>query len=419
MNLILTMGGGSQEVSFNRVRPVSKTNIASKNNLVGSIISNINSQYFKSGFVYISTVQGGIAKRGNNNRPEKRDNDEVFSIIENGGISSEKLDTRSKVIGLFNFQDVTNPDGTIMSKAAAEGLSNSPQPLYSISVYKKEIWYDRQDGVEHEQEIWTPVVLGATAATIRDFNVGNNRYYKYVFRLVKNTASGSVEYPEGIIVPIKTNWTGWSITELHETDDPTVFTASPKDVWKFKYNISTGAQTQNVSKTQQETLSQYPIFSHGVKNSVSGSVTCLLGREIINADYINTEFVYGQDNNTTETSFIWKEEVGSTENLGGYRERLGRLTNSCEKNASYLSAELLGFRNLSSNEAVDMLDKWREVCYSGNPKLLRDEKGQTFIIQITDPTNTTNESWDRRPEEISFNWVEIASTKDCRIIQTD
>lgn len=418
MNLILTMGGGSQEVSFNRVRTVSKTNIASKSNFVGSKVSNMDSQYLKSGFIYLSTLQSGIAKRGTGGRPEKRDNDDVVSIIMGGGIEAESLDTKSKVVGLFNFQDITK-SGKVIAKAAAEGLSNSPQPLYSISVYKKEIWYDRQDGAEHEQEIWTPVVLGATAATIRDFNVGNNRYYKYVFRLVKNTASGSVEYPEGIIVPIKTNWTGWSITELHETDDPMVFTASPKDVWKFKYNISTGAQTQNVSKTQQETLSQYPIFSHGVKNSVSGSVTCLLGREIINADYTNTEFVYGQDNNTTETSFIWKEEVGSTENLGGYRERLGRLTNSCEKNASYLSAELLGFRNLSSNEAVDMLDKWREVCYSGSPKLLRDEKGQTFIIQITDPTNTTNESWDRRPEEISFNWVEIASAKDCRIIQTD
>ena len=74
MNLILTMGGGSQKVSF--IRPVSKTNIASKNNLVGSIISNIDSQYFKSGVVYISTVQGGIEKRGNNNRPEKRDKEE-------------------------------------------------------------------------------------------------------------------------------------------------------------------------------------------------------------------------------------------------------------------------------------------------------------------------------------------------------
>ena len=66
-----------------------------------------------------------------------------------------------------------------------------------------------------------------------------------------------------------------------------------------------------------------------------------------------------------------------------------------------------------------MLDKWRDVCYSGNPKLLKDQKGQTFIIQITDPSNTTNESLEKMPEEISFSWIEIADAKDCRVVQTE
>lgn len=270
-----------------------------------------------------------------------------------------------------------------------------------------------------EELVWTPVVLNESSNVIRDFNIGNNRYYKYVFRLVENKADGGLEYQAGIIVPIKTKWQGWSITELHETDDPKVFTAAPKDVWKFKYNISNGAQTQNVAKTQQETLSRYPIFSHGVKNAIGGSVTCLLGREMINADYTNKEWVYEQDPNTSEPNFIWRENNGPFENLGGYRERLGRVQNFCGTNPDYLSASVLGFRNLTSNEAVDMLDKWRDVCYSGNPKLLKDQKGQTFIIQITDPSNTTNESWEKMPEEISFSWIEIADAKDCRIIQAE
>ena len=270
-----------------------------------------------------------------------------------------------------------------------------------------------------EEPVWTPVALNESSNIIRDFNIGNNRYYKYVFRLVENRVDGGLEYQSGIIVPIKTSWQGWSITELHETDDPKVFTASPKDVWKFKYNISNGAQTQNVAKTQQDTLSRYPIFSHGVKNAVSGSVTCLLGREMINADYTNKEWVYEQDTSTSEPSFIWTEINGPFKNLGGYRERLGRVQNFCGANPDYLSASVLGFRNLTSNEAVDMLDKWRDVCYSGNPKLLKDQKGQTFIIQITDPSNTTNESWEKMPEEISFSWIEIADAKDCRIIQAE
>ena len=366
-------------------------------------------QYIKSKFFYVSTSGNGIAPQATNGAPEKIENANVMSVIDNN--------LRS-VIGLFNFENVES-NGKIIAKAAAQGVSNDDQSLYSISIYKKEIWYNRETGKPMEQDVWTPVVLENASGTIRDFNIGNNRYYKYVFRLVENKTGGNVEYQSGIIVPIKTNWQGWSITELHETDDPKVFTASPKDVWKFKYNISNGAQTQNVTKTQQDTLSRYPIFSHGVKNTVSGSVTCLLGREMINADYTNKEWVYKQDPSTSESDFIWTEINGSFKNLGGYRERLGRVQNFCGTNPDYLSASVLGFRNLTSNEAVDMLDKWRDVCYSGNPKLLKDQKGQTFIIQITDPSNTTNESWEKMPEEISFSWIEIADAKDCRIIQAE
>lgn len=386
-----------------------KFSIGPGKTLVPGVSQAPDSQYIKSKFFYVSTSGNGIAPQATNGAPEKIENANVMSVIDNN--------LRS-VIGLFNFENVES-NGKIITTAAAQGISNDDQSLYSISIYKKEIWYNRETGKPMEQDVWTPVVLENASGTIRDFNIGNNRYYKYVFRLVENKIGGNVEYQSGIIVPIKTSWQGWSITELHETDDPKVFTAAPKDVWKFKYNISNGAQTQNVAKTQQETLSRYPIFSHGVKNAIGGSVTCLLGCEMINADYTNKEWVYEQDPNTSEPNFIWRENNGPFENLGGYRERLGRVQNFCGANPDYLSASVLGFRNLTSNEAVDMLDKWRDVCYSGNPKLLKDQKGQTFIIQITDPSNTTNESWEKMPEEISFSWIEIADAKDCRIIQAE
>ena len=384
-----------------------KFSIGPGSSLGPGVLNSAGTQYLKSRFFYLSSSENGIAPRTQVGFPKKIDNEDIQKVLD------ENL---RSVIGLFNFEDVKKGEETVAT-AAAEGVSNADQSLYAISVYKKEIWYDRETGKSMEEPVWTPVALNESSNIIRDFNIGNNRYYKYVFRLVENKVSGGLEYQSGIIVPIKTSWQGWSITELHETDDPKVFTASPKDVWKFKYNISNGAQTQNVAKTQQDTLSRYPIFSHGVKNAVSGSVTCLLGREMINADYTNKEWVYEQDPNTSEP--IWIETNGPFKNLGGYRERLGRVQNFCGANPDYLSASVLGFRNLTSNEAVDMLDKWRDVCYSGNPKLLKDQKGQTFIIQITDPSNTTNESWEKMPEEISFSWIEIADAKDCRIIQAE
>lgn len=410
MKIKFSIGPGNTLVTSGTANVVSETNYVSESNFVSEYDPSGNSQHLNSNFFYVSTTENGIAPQADNGAPEKIKTNNIPTIF------GENL---RSVIGLFNFENVFDSDGIQIATAAAQGVSNADQSLYSISVYKKEIWYDRETGRPTEQDVWIPVALEESSSIIRDFNIGNNRYYKYVFRLVENKSDGGFEYQSGIIVPIKTNWQGWSITELHETDDPKVFTASPKDVWKFKYNISNGAQTQNVAKTQQDTLSRYPIFSHGVKNAVSGSVTCLLGREMINADYTNKEWVYSQDPNTTEPSLIWQETYGTTKNLGGYKERLGRTQSACGSNADYLSASVLGFRNLTSNEAVDMLDKWRDVCYSGNPKLLKDEKGQTFIIQITDPTNTTNETWDRQPEEISFNWIEIADAKDCRVIQSD
>lgn len=384
-----------------------KFSIGPGSSLEPGVLNSAGTQYLKSRFFYLSSSENGIAPRTQVGFPKKIDNEDIQKVLD------ENL---RSVIGLFNFEDVKRGEETVAT-AAAEGVSNTDQSLYAVSVYKKEIWYDRETGKSMEEPIWIPVALNESSNIIRDFNIGNNRYYKYVFRLVENRVDGGLEYQSGIIVPIKTSWQGWSITELHETDDPKVFTASPKDVWKFKYNISNGAQTQNVSKTQQDTLSRYPIFSHGVKNAVGGSVTCLLGREMINADYTNKEWVYEQDPNTSEP--IWIETNGPFKNLGGYRERLGRVQNFCGANPDYLSASVLGFRNLTSNEAVDMLDKWRDVCYSGNPKLLKDQKGQTFIIQITDPSNTTNESWEKMPEEISFSWIEIADAKDCRIFQAE
>ena len=382
-----------------------KFSIGPGDSLKPGVLNSASTQFLESNFFYLSSSENGIASKTQTGAPKKISNAEIQKVLD------ENL---RSVIGLFNFEDVKNGE-EIIATAAAEGISNADQSLYAVSVYKKEIWYDREAGKSMEEPVWTPVALNESSNIIRDFNIGNNRYYKYVFRLVENKAGGGVEYQSGIIVPIKTSWQGWSITELHETDDPKVFTAAPKDVWKFKYNISNGAQTQNVAKTQQDTLSRYPIFSHGVKNAVSGSVTCLLGREMINADYTNKEWVYEQDTSTS----IWTEINGPFKNLGGYRERLGRVQNFCGANPDYLSASVLGFRNLTSNEAVDMLDKWRDVCYSGNPKLLKDQKGQTFIIQITDPSNTTNESWEKIPEEISFSWIEIADAKDCRIIQAE
>lgn len=65
-------------------------------------------------------------------------------------------------------------------------------------------------------------------------------------------------------------------------------------------------------------------------------------------------------------------------------------------------------KQLTSNEKVDMLNAWRKICCSGNPKLLKDNKGQKFLVQITQSSNTPVQSTGTViPEKIDFSWVEI------------
>ena len=72
---------------------------------------------------------------------------------------------------------------------------------------------------------------------------------------------------------------------------------------------------------------------------------------------------------------------------------------------------------LSSNRAEDMLERWREICYSGNPKLLRDIKGQKRIVQIVSNNNSTMTNVQGQPDVISFTWTEVESLKG--VIITD
>ena len=146
-------------------------------------------------------------------------------------------------------------------------------------------------------------------------------------------------------VIVHTGWQAWSITELHPVDNSgKKFYAGSDDVWLFNLNLESGAQAQNLSRNEQQTLGTFPRYSQGRRNYVSGDISCLLGSQVIPASYAKKKM----------------SESGQT----GYVERL------------------LFDLNPTSNEKIDMLKAWRKVVYSNNPKLLKDRAGQSFLIKI-------------------------------------
>ena len=197
-------------------------------------------------------------------------------------------------------------------------------------------------------------MVRTSSSYFRDFNIKAGHSYQYVMYPTESSVRQAFalnrvkkdDYTVSTIDnsvtaagdAIHTNWPEWSITELlpvqNKLDAPIIkkiYQADVSNIWFFKYNLEVGSQKQNITKTQITTLGQYPRIAHGQLNHLSGDVSCMLGSEIV---------PYSQY---------------------GYVERMRK------------SISL----PLSTNEKIYMLNKWRALVYSKNPKLLKDNKGQS------------------------------------------
>lgn len=245
----------------------------------------------------------------------------------------------------------------------------SGTPGNSYSIYKKEV----ADGITY----YSPVAIDTTQTTVYDFNVTAGREYQYI----AYSAEGNPTAIQKLAQPIKVDWDCWSLTELTpvriDTASPAIkkaYVANPTNVWLFKYDVESGDQAQNISKTEQKTLGQFPRFAHGRQNNISSSVSCYLGSEIINLGCLTEE-----------------EKIPYAQ---GYLERLPWKS------------------HLTTNQKVMMLQEWRKVVASKNPKLIKDRKGQAFIVQITSGSNKPTDNIGYQPDKINFSWTQIASLDD-------
>ena len=260
---------------------------------------------------------------------------------------------------------------------------------------------------------WEPVIVGESFQKIYDFNISTDKSYQYILYPINKAdtddstigvaaqtfanydsmvwvpsdiegqgkfTNGSLEtsHLRGGVVPVC--WDYWSISELEplsfDSDVPAIknaYSVNVDQIWFFKYSLEVGSQTQNISRNEFSTLGQFPKFGLGASNYLSGEVSALLGSEIIY--YTGTDYV----------------------------ERLN-------KARSY---------PLSTNEKVLMLKRWRELVSSKNPKLLKDSKGQSWIVHIVSSTNTPKVTYYNQPETISFSWKQVESTEGVLIYNKD
>lgn len=263
---------------------------------------------------------------------------------------------------------------------------------------------------------WEPVIEDTNLINLYDYNIVNNKTYQYVIflnytapkldtdfmgnavQVFANSDSrykvwiqddtysnqgklqdGSLETSNIVGGGVSTYWNDWSICELvPQQGSPdnfnikNIYKVESSQIWRFRFSLETGSEKQNIARSDFQTLGQFIKIGYGDTNYSSGDVSAYMGSEIVFGS--NTQYI----------------------------ERL---------NASRVSP-------LSTNERVEMLKEWKKFVSSKNPKLLKDIKGQSWIVQIVSSENTTKNFYNSVPDTINFQWKQIEDTHNV-IIYSD
>ena len=223
-----------------------------------------------------------------------------------------------------------------------------------------------------------------------DYGVYNNEYYDYVVVLKQEDLSGDSHFANMKYTytenRCKTCFNGWILVDIERNDSESNYYVSDF-VWNFKYNLESQDLTQNTSVTQWDTLGEYANVYVGQKNYMSSGLTCLLGD-------VGNYFTYDGEN---------------------IKQKFGYF----EQPYSYVNYE--DIYNIYTTEvltnSIDKYLEWKDFVNNGNPKLLKDYKGNIWIVQILE--NPTAKNADNSKEQIytiSFNWVEIMDWKKYPIL---
>ena len=288
-----------------------------------------------------------------------------------GKWSYSQLIEQSKKSSLLNF--VTNGYRTTPNVGVYSGTSKTSG---HYSFYREEVV---ANGTNSQITHRDPVAINTQAPQIVDYNVAANHTYRY---MAYPTDMNDTVFATTAINPnatgsdpslVQTPMINWSIAELlpvgPTTDIPSVkkeYQVNKSAVWIFKFNVSTGENSQNIGRDQVTNLAQYNKMAQGKRNYMSGTVSCYLGSELVRC-------------------------------TGEYTEepRFAPLT--------------------TSNKSIAMLKAWRKFVASKNPKLLKDRKGNKYIVQLTSVSDRVDDNVPCQPSFVNFSWQEIESSEDVLI----
>ena len=276
------------------------------------------------------------------------------------------------------------------------------QGVIKFDIYKK----------TPEQKYYT-YVYTINSYKLYDYNIESGQYYHYLATV--NEADGTVSTysmineQTGEDEYYRRTFGNWTICNVEEDfENENVYIKTGK-TWNLGYNIDTPSFNQSLSVTSWDTLGRYPKVSIGERNYDTSRFTGLLG---LIKEYTSYDFV-GQNNYQQIIPMV----------LNDYTEKNETFNNSKYENYEIdladnykYACEVWTVTNKYATE-MDKLKAWKEFMSDGELKLLRDNKGNTWIIQISEPPEySINYISNRQQTQISFTWKEVINASNISIV---
>lgn len=200
-------------------------------------------------------------------------------------------------------------------------------------------------------------------ATLRFLaRVPASQYALYDFNAVNNAEYQYIlfaETAEYISAPLQqdgytvTSWWNWSLTKLTKSEtNDKIYYADSKNVWLFDTEVQSSALQQNLDKATIENFTQFPKISTGKKNYLTGSISAFL---------------------------------------------------SNPHNARY-------------EDTIEQYNAFIDFIADENPKLLKDRKGNGWIVDTTSNQMQYNDVTAEQITTVSFDFVQLDDLDDLNII---
>lgn len=199
--------------------------------------------------------------------------------------------------------------------------------------------------LETNEVVYVGTARSNNNLTLIDYTVPNKGSFEYVY-VPREKANGR-PYVNGIAkATINTNMTGYTVTSLIPYDEKyDTYMYSIGDCWKFVGEIDDVTITQNINRVAHVGTGNYSSVSMDDVNYASGSLSAMIGA----VDCTDKKY----------------------------------------------------------KDTVDMVKAWREFITKNSVFMLKSQKGDVWIVNITESPSTTYSEMERDiPTTFQFNWAE-------------